>query len=134
MEEEKKEYPRGIKYKINENGAYYVKVKEWNGMTFYTVKLTQRRQDKTEFEFSRNLYFNNCEPPKDGDYIRIISGYENNYANKKDPYNCITTIVVNEWELATTTSEQRQEAITQYQSKIEENSNDIVITDDMMPF
>jgi ssDNA-binding replication factor A large subunit len=134
MEEEKREYPKGINYKINENGVYCVRVKEWNGMTFYTVKLIQKRQDKTEYEFSRNLHFNNCEPPKDGDYIRIISGYENNYANKKDPYNCITTIVVNEWELAKDSAEHRQDAIIEYQSKVEENNNDIVITDDDMPF
>ena len=133
MQEEKK-YPKGIYYKINENGIYQVNVKVWNEMTFYSVKLVQKKLDNTEYEFSRNLHFNNCEPPKNGDFIRIISGYENNYSNKKDPYNCITTIVVNEWELAQESAEQRQEAITQYQEKMSEASEDIVITDDMIPF
>lgn len=132
--DEKKEYPKGIKYKINENETYKVDVREWNDSVFYNVKIKQKRYDDTFEEFTRRLYFNGCEPPKNGDIIKIISGYESNYANKKDPYNCITSIVVNEYELSKSKNELQSEAFAEYNAKMQESGGDIIIDESDIPF
>jgi len=131
--DEKKEYPKGIKYKINENGTYCVSVKEWNDKTYYTVKIKQKRYDGTYDEFNRNLYFNECEPPQNGDYIKIISGYESNYVNKNDRYNCITAIVVNEYELSKPIEEIKSDAFAEYNAKKQEFGDNEISPDDV-PF
>ena len=127
-----KEQPKGIRYKINENGFYYVYAREWNGKTFYNVKIQQTNPDGTKTEFFRQLKFVKCEPPHNGDRIKIISGFESNYANNKDPYNCITCICVTEWQLESITKSETSETITEYNKNVD--TNDIVITSDDLPF
>ena len=126
------EIPKGINYKINENGSYYVITKEWNGKTFYNVKIQQTNVDGTKSEFSRQLRFIKCEPPQDGDKIKILSGFESNYVNSKDPYNCITCICVTDWQLAETIEKEKNDAINKYNNSVE--TEDIVIRDSDFPF
>jgi len=126
---EKKEYPKGISYKINEHGKYFIKAKEWNGKIFYNVRIPQTYADGTKCEFERQLRFINCQPPQNGDLIKIISGFESNYINSKDRYNCITCICVTEYEKL----ENIEEAYAQFNERIAD-TNDIEITDEDLPF
>lgn len=130
--EEEKQHPKGIQYKVDSNHFYYVSAREWNGKTFYNIKIQQTNADGTKTEFNRQLRFIKCEPPQNGDRIKIISGFESNYVNNKDPYNCITCICVTEWELQQVAEEKRQDAYSQFQSNF--SNEDIVITDNDLPF
>ena len=129
---EEKEFPKGIQYKVDSNHFYTIVSNEWNGKIFYNVKIQQTNADNTKSEFKRQLRFVKCEPPTNGDRIRIISGFESVYANNKDPYNPISCICVTEWELEQTAIEEKQDAYAQFQQN--SNNDDIVITDDDMPF
>ena len=129
---EEKGFPKGIQYKIDSEHFYTIMANVWNGKTFYNVKIFQTNIDNTKTEFKRQLRFIKCEPPKNGDNIRIISGFESVYVNNKDPYNPISCICVTEWELQETVEEKKQEAYNQFQNSV--SDEDIVITDDDMPF
>lgn len=129
---EEKEFPKGIQYKVDSNHYYYVNAREWNGKTFYNIKIQQTNADGTKTEYNRQLRFVKCEPPHNGDRIKIISGFESNYANNKDPYNCITCICVTEWELEQVAQQAQQDAYAQFQQN--NVADDIVITADDIPF
>lgn len=124
------EFPKGISYKVNENGKYYISAKEWNGKTFYNTKITQKNADGTSVEFQRQLRFIKCEPPKNGDCIKIISGFESNYANTKDQYNCITVICVTEYEIVNEVKV--EDAFAEYNEQI--SGNDIQVDESQLPF
>lgn len=129
---EEKQFPKGILYKIDSEHYYYVSAKTWNDKTYYNVNIQQTNADGTKTEFKRQLRFVKCEPPHNGDRIRIISGFESNYASTRDPYNCITCICVTEWELEQVAKDNISEAYNQFNSN--NTIEDITITDDMIPF
>lgn len=132
MEEQENAF--GIKYKINENGSYRIKARKWNDKIFYNIPLRQKLVDGTVEEFDRQIRFSECEPPEDGDYIKILYGFESNYRNPRDKYNWITTIVVRRYEKVDPPEQVTQEAIEEYNQKMAESSEEIVITGDDLPF
>lgn len=131
MQEESK-FPKGLIYKINENGIYKVKAKQWGDKVFYNICLTQKKYDGTKLIFYRQLSFYNCEPPENDDYIKIISGFESGYFSSKDPHAWITTLVVTEYEKVENPEVTKNEAISQYNATQSENV--IEITPNDLPF
>lgn len=128
--DENTQQPSGINYKINENGVYKVTCKTWNGKTFYNIPLQQRKYDGTTEVFNRSVSFSGCEPPKNGEYIKILTGFESNYQSKKDPYAWITTIVIQNYEI----SEYQEDALAKYQEQAPEQYESIEIKSEDLPF
>lgn len=125
MEEEK---PKGISYRVNCDWHYPVKAKTFGDKVFYSISLQKTNYDKTKMYYTRQLRFVKCDPPEDGDVIRIISGFEDVYFGKLDKYNAIPVICVTEYEIVQTSAE----AIAEYNKAIEENQ--VTITDEDLPF
>lgn len=121
---EEQEY---IGYKIDTKHTYKVYRSEANGKTFYKVQVTKKNYDGTNQKFYKQLRFVKCQPPENGEIIRIKKGFEDLYSNQKDPYNAISVVVVQEYE----TTQPVEDAYGDYQQAL--NENDMVdITDDFL--
>ena len=116
-----------IGYKIYTKHTYRVYESVANGKTFYKVQVTKKNYDGTTQKFYKQFRFVKCEPPKNGEVIRIIKAFEDLYANQKDPYNAISVIVVQEYELV----QANEDAYGEYQQTL--NENDMVdLNDDFL--
>lgn len=113
----------GILYKVNELSTYKIITTEWNGRKFYNIALTQKLADNSVAEFRRQLKFIKCDPPENGDTIRIISGFESDYQSPKNKFEWIPVIIVDNYEKVESQKEVQEAAIAEYQSKV--NANDI---------
>ena len=110
-----------IGYKIDTKHSYKVYVSEANGKRFYKVQIQKKNYDGTKVNFYKNLRFVKCEPPQDGEIIRIKKGFEDLYSNNKDPYNAISVIVVMDYELVDNDVVRDKQAYETYQERLSEN-------------
>lgn len=110
-----------ISYKINTRNTYIVYVQEINGHRYYKVQVKKKNYDGTQTNFYKQLRFAKCEPPVNGDIIRITKGFEDLYENSKDKYNPISVIVVLEYEKQENKEQQEKEAYESYQNTLNEN-------------
>ena len=115
------EEQRYIGYKIDVDHSYKVYVSEANGKKFYKVQVQKKNYDGTKTNFYKNLRFVKCNPPENGEIIRIKKGFEDLYANTKDPYNAISVIVVMDYELEENDVVREQQAYETYQERLSEN-------------
>lgn len=112
-----------ISYKINTKNTYKVYINSAHGKEFYKVQIKKRNYDKTETKFYKQLKFVKCEPPKDGEIIRIKKAFEDLYTNSKDPYNPISVIVVMEYEKVENKIVAEKQAYQDYQQTLNEMEN-----------
>ena len=110
-----------IGYKIDTKHSYKVYVSEANGKKFYKVQVQKKNVDNTKTNFYKNLRFVKCNPPENGEIIRIKKAFEDLYANTKDPYNAISVIVVMDYELVDNDVVREQQAYETYQERLNEN-------------
>lgn len=122
------EEQRYIGYKIDTEHSYKVYVSETNGKKFYKVQVQKKNYDGTKVNFYKNLRFVKCNPPENGEIIRIKKAFEDLYANTKDPYNAISVIVVMDYELENNDIVREQQAYETYQERL--NANEEVNIDE----
>ena len=121
---EEQEY---IGYKIDTKHTYKVYKSEANGKAFYKVQVTKKNYDGTNQKFYKQLRFVKCQPPENGEVIRIKKAFEDLYANQKDPYNAISVIVVQEYEM----TQANEDAYGEYQQALTE-SDMVDLSDDFL--
>lgn len=109
-----------IGYKIDTIHTYRVYKTESNGKVYYKVQVTKKNYDGTTQKFYKQFRFVKCQPPENGEIIKIKKAFEDLYVNQKDPYNAISVIVVQEYELV----QANEDAFDEYQQAL--NDNDMV--------
>lgn len=129
---EKEQEQGHIGYKIDGKHTYKVYVNEVNGKTFYKVAMKKKNYDNTETIFYRQLRFVKCQPPENGDIIKIKYGFEDLYVNEKDKYNPITVIVVMDYEIVDNQVVNEEKAYEKFQQITKENEMEQV--DEDLPF
>lgn len=129
MEEQKEPF---IGYKVDCKHSYKVYVNQTNGKTFYKVAMKKKNYDNTETIFYRQLRFVKCQPPENGDIIKIKCGFEDLYVNEKDKYNPITVIVVMDYELVENEVVNQEKAYDKFQKITKEN--EMEASDEDLPF
>ena len=107
-----------ISYKINTERTYKVYVNSANGKTFYKVCVEKNNYDKTKTKFYKQLKFVQCEPPEDGEIIKIKRAFEDLYVNSKDKYNAISVIVVMDYEKVENDVVAEQQAYNDYRENL----------------
>ena len=75
----------------------------------------------TKTKFYRSIRFVKCQPPQDGDIIRIKKGFEDNYLNPKDKYNDVVVIVVMDYEIVDNQVVNEEKAYEKFQQITKEN-------------
>ena len=110
-----------ITYKINTKFTYKVYRQEANGRLFYKVQVKKKNYNSEPTIFYKQLAFANCEPPENGEIIKIISGFEDLYASKRDPHNPISVIVVTEYEKINNEEVNQEKAYEKFQKITKEN-------------
>lgn len=127
MEEQVERY---ISYKIDTRHTYKVYVNSAGGKTFYKVCVKKKNYDGTESKFYKQLKFVQCDPPQDGEIIRINSAFEDLYVNSKDKYNAISVIAIMDYEKVENDVVAEQQAYEDYR----ENLNSMEVSDEDLPF
>lgn len=127
MEEQVEEY---ISYKIDTRHTYKVYVNSAGGKTFYKVCVKKKNYDGTETKFYKQLKFVQCEPPEDGEIIKIKRAFEDLYVNSKDKYNAISVIAIMDYEKVENDVVAEQQAYEDYR----ENLNSMEVSDEDLPF
>jgi hypothetical protein len=133
---EEKERPY-IGYKIDTKHTYKVYVNESNGKKFYKVQIKKKNYDNTEISFYKQLRFVQCNPPENGEIIKIIYGFEDLYVNNKDSYNPISVIVIMEYEKVDNPVVNQEKAYDKFQQNLKENEMEeshYEISDEQLPF
>ena len=131
MEEKEKPF---IGYKVDCKHSYKVYKNESNGKTFYKVAMKKKNYDNTETVFYRQLRFVKCQPPENGEIIKIIYGFEDLYVNDKDKYNPISVIVVMEYEKVDNEVVNQEKAYDKFQQIINENESESEVPSEDLPF
>lgn len=127
MEEQVERY---ISYKIDTRHTYKVYVNSAGGKTFYKVCVKKKNYDGTESKFYKQLKFVQCDPPQDGEIIRINSAFEDLYVNSKDKYNAISVIAIMDYEKVENDVVAEHQAYEDYR----ENLNSMEVSDEDLPF
>lgn len=127
MEEQVERY---ISYKIDTRHTYKVYVNSAGGKNFYKVCVKKKNYDGTETKFYKQLKFVQCEPPEDGEIIKIKRAFEDLYVNSKDKYNAISVIAVMDYEKVENDVVAEQQAYEDYR----ENLNSMDEFDSELPF
>ena len=134
MEEQEEYY---IGYKIDTKHSYKVYVNESNGKKFYKVQIKKKNVDDTEISFYKQLRFAKCNPPENGEIIKIHKGFEDLYVNNIDKYNPISVIVVMEYEKVDNDVVNQEKAYEKYKKAVSEDENDKSVpqvNDEDLPF
>lgn len=119
-------------YKIMIGDKVRVYRKDFNGVTYYNVLISQKNYDGTSTRYYRPLNFKKgVEVPNETDII-IKDMYENLRPNKRDSYNPITALMITEFETVERQEQLEQEALADYRDNLEEN--EYGITEDDLPF
>lgn len=114
---EKEEY---INYRINTHNRYIVYKTSYSGNDYYKIYFEKKNKDGSKFRIYRNLKFVNCTPPENGDTIRIIRGFEDNYIDPKNKYNDVCIIVVQEYEIFKNEEKLKEDAFQNFHRTIED--------------
>lgn len=108
-------------YKIMIGDKVRVYRKDFNGVTYYNVLISQKNYDGTSTRYYRPLNFKKgVEVPNETDII-IKDMYENLRPNKRDSYNPITALMITEFETVERQEQLEQEALADYRDNLEEN-------------
>lgn len=126
------EEERYIGYKIDTQHSYKVYVSEANGKRFYKVQIQKKNADGTKVNFYKNLRFVKCNPPENGEIIKIKKAFEDLYANNKDPYNAISVIVVMDYEIVDNDYMRDKQAYETYQERLSENEEEVNIDENFL--
>ena len=126
------EEERWIGYKIDTEHSYKVYVNEVHGTKYYKVQVQKKNADNTKTNFYKNLRFVKCEPPTDGEIIKIKKAFEDLYANSKDPYNAISVIVVMDYEKVDNDYVRDKQAYETYQERLSENEEEVYIDENFL--
>ncbi len=121
-----------IGYKIDTKHTYKVYVNETKGKRYYKVQIKKKNYDGTETNFYKQLRFVKCNPPEDGEIIKIKRGFEDLYYNTVDKYNPISVVVVMDYELVENKVVNDAKAYDKFQQILNENENGDEFTD--LPF
>ena len=111
MEEEKPKHP----YKIMIGDTITIFRTDYQGRTYYNAKIYQKMYDGEIKEFYRPINFRKGIELSNLDEIKIIDMYENLRENKKDPYNPITCLFINEFIEIKNQKQKTNEALNEYQ-------------------
>lgn len=130
-----------IGYKIDTKHTYKVYTNENNGNRFYQVQIKKKNYDGSELSVYKQLRFVKCNPPENGEIIKIHKGFEDLYIKKGDRYNPISIVVVTEYELVNNKAVNEEKAYSKYQETIGKDTYDFnfdsetnSITDADLPF
>ena len=125
-EKEKPKHP----YKVMIGDKIRVFRKDYNGRTFYNVAITQNNYDGTKSTYYRPLTFKKGVEVRNETDIIIRDMFENLRANKKDPYNPITALIITEFDTLERQEQIEQEALEDFRSNLQENEFD----ENQLPF
>lgn len=128
--QENHKYP--IFYKINTNQSYKVYENMANGRTYYKVQVTKKNYDGTQTSYYKQIKFAKCNPPKNGEIIKIKKGFEDLYTNSKDKYNPISVIVVTDYELIRNNIVDERQAYQTYREKLKEDYDAFMNVDNFL--
>lgn len=110
----------GIAYKIMPDKKYRVWRKEWNNNIYYNIMVSQTNYDGTVSKWYRPISFKKgVDVPNETDII-IKKAVENLRANKVDPYNPITSLMVLEFEIVENQEAKEQQAYADFRDNLEE--------------
>lgn len=127
MEEEKK---GSIWYKIMPNKKYRIWRKDFNGQTFYNIRVSQKQyDDSTKYYYIPVTFKKGVEVPNETD-IKIIKAIENirenkNVEEKVRPYNGIMSYLITEFEIVERQEQIESQALDEYNATLEENEIEI---------
>lgn len=133
MEEEKK---GSIWYKIMPNKKYRIWRKDFNGQTFYNIRVSQKQyDDSTKYYYIPVTFKKGVEVPNETD-IKIIKAIENirenkNVEEKVRPYNGIMSYLITEFETVERQEQIESQALDEYNTTLEENE-EIEISDSFL--
>lgn len=133
MEEEKK---GSIWYKIMPNKKYRIWRKDFNGQTFYNIRVSQKQyDDSTKYYYIPVTFKKGVEVPNETD-IKIIKAIENirenkNVEEKVRPYNGIMSYLITEFEIVERQEQIESQALDEYNTTLEENE-EIEISDSFL--
>lgn len=113
-----------IGYKIDTKHTYKVYTNESNGNRFYQVQIKKKNYDGSELSVYKQLRFVKCNPPENGEIIKIHKGFEDLYIKKGDRYNPISIVVVTEYELVNNKVVNEEKAYNKYQETIGKDTYD----------
>lgn len=122
-----------ISYRITTSNKYKVYKSSYGGKDFYKIYFEKKNQDGSKTKIYRNLKFVNCEPPNDGDIIRIKKAFEDNYIDPKNKYNDVCIIAVQDYEIFKDEEKMKKEALDNFHRTMEENE-DLDFGDEIIPF
>ncbi|WP_440336989.1 hypothetical protein [Megamonas funiformis] len=134
MEENNNEEEYYIGYKINTKNTYKVYKNSYNGKDFYKIQVKKKNYDGTSTSFYKQIRFVKCTPPEDGEIIKIHKGFEDLYINSVDKYNCISVVVITEYEKVFNEVVNQEQAYARYQESLNEEEDIPEITDEDLPF
>lgn len=136
MEEEKEEYR--IYRKIEPNRKVRVFKSTYNNKTFYKIQIKQKNYDNTEDTWYENVTFKRGieldDPDGKGTDIIIKKAYENCRKNPKDEYNPIFYLMITEFEIVEREEQKKSAALEKFNNNLEENEQEPLVTDEMLPF
>ena len=121
MEENKDEY---VAYRINTKTHYKVFVNEYAGNKFYKIYFEKKTKNGNRLKIYRTLKFVQCEPPLNGEIIRIKKAFEDNYIDPKNPYNDVCIIVVQDYEKISNDKVEENQAYEKFQETLVSNERD----------
>lgn len=133
MEEEKK---GSIWYKIMPNKKYRIWRKDFNGQTFYNIRVSQKQyDDSTKYYYIPVTFKKGVEVPNETD-IKIIKAIENirenkNVEEKVRPYNGIMSYLITEFEIVERQEQIESQALDEYNTTLEENE-EVEISDSFL--
>lgn len=110
--------------RIREGENLLVLKSTWQGYTYYKASFIQNEIDGQEFKVYIPLIFRRGVELEDRTTIVIKRGVENFKKNKKDPYNCIYTIFVSDFEIIDTALAKDEEAFNTYNSDLLKTSQE----------
>lgn len=118
--DEKEEY---ISYRVTTEQRYTVYKTSFGGKNFYKICLKKKNSDGSELKIYRQLKFINCDPPENGDVIRITRAFEDNYIDPKNKYNDVCIIAVLDYEIFKDEEKLQKEAYDNFHRNLEENES-----------
>lgn len=111
------EQERHIGYKIDCKHTYKVYKSENGGRVYYKIQMQKKNYDETITKGYRQVKFVQCNPPNDGDIIKIHSGFEDFYLKG---YDVISIIVIQDYEIIENQQKIEENAYNEYNQKIDE--------------
>ena len=131
MAEKKKEQAKNsIWYKVMPNQKYRIWRKDFNGKTFYNIRVSQKQyDDSVKYYYIPVTFKKGVEVDNETD-IKIIKAIENirentNVEEKVRPYFGVMSYMITEFEIVERQEQIEKQALNEYNSTLDENEIEI---------